>query len=232
MLRIHPIVRLLCAAILVIAVFLSANLEVVAIIYMLVTVAVIATGVIGSHIRFVVFVTSPILLSLLLVWGWVMDSAKIPIPHANGVAYAVFSWLRIVACGGVLQALFLPLVQRPQYLRRFLDTTGLKGPVGTLLLASIVFLPEVKRRLAHVIDARRAQGHIVNGVQGLRQLPSLLMPLVSSLLDSASRRAELWTHRGLLDRYSSSPSEFAYERLQSATTVIMALTALAIGIWA
>lgn len=229
MLQIHPIVRLFGAVLIVIAVFFTADLRALIFVYALVMCIVIATGVLARHFRFLIFITTPILLALLVVWGWVMDPAKIPAPHTDGLAYAVFNWLRIVACGGVLQSLFLPLVDKPQHLRSFLWSTGLRGPAGTVLVASIIFVPEVKSRLARIIDARRAQGYNLSGIHGLRQLPSLLMPLVSSLLDSATKRAELWSHRGIVDRYNQSFTQSTHKPLASLAAVIMAVIALVIG---
>ena len=229
MLQLHPITRLLCALMSILAIFLSAKLAVLILVYAFVAAAILASGLVGSHARFVAFITSPILLALLLLWGWVMDTATVPAPHTGGIEYAVFSWLRIVACGGVLQVLFLPLVEKPNHLTNFLRATGLEGAMGTLIVAAIVFIPEIKHRLARVIDARRAQGHVVSGVRGLWQLPNMLMPLVSSLLDSATKRAELWSHRGVLDRYNRMPIEVLHNPLHSAVALAMALTVVVIG---
>jgi hypothetical protein len=156
MMRVHPIARLLCAVGIAVAVFIAKSLTALWLVYALVLCAVIATAVVRNHWRFVVFVTLPIFLALLLVWGYVIEPANVPATYTSGISYAVFSWLRIVAVGGTLQALFLPLVAKPDHLRSFLACTGLGGTVGLLILASIIFLPEVKRRLGSIIDARRA----------------------------------------------------------------------------
>lgn len=231
MFRLHPVARLLSALIIVVAVFASGNLAALGLVYMYVIVAVLAADVVVSHAKFAVFISFPILLALLLVWGWAVNPDKVPLPHASGISYAIFCWLRIVACGGVLQALFLPLVEKPSHLTTFLKATGMSGPLGTLIVSAIVFIPEIKHRLDRIIDARRAQGHEVSGIRGIMQLPGMLMPLVSSLLDSASKRAELWSHRGVLDRYSRSPVAVSYSQLQTAVVLAMAFTALAVGIW-
>ncbi len=231
MMQVHPIARLLCAVGIAVAVFVAKSLTALWLVYAFVLFTVISTAVVRDHWRFVVFVTLPILLALLLVWGYVIEPANVPSIYTNGVSYAVFSWLRIVAVGGTLQALFLPLVAKPDHLKSFLECTGLSGAVGILILASIIFLPEVKRRLGSIIDARRAQGHVVSGIKGLRQLPSLLMPLVASLLDSASKRAELWSHRGVLHRRIVGAEELKYSMSQSAVVLVIALAACTIGLW-
>ena len=142
----------------------------------------------------------PLLVSLLLLWGLALQG-RTPPSQSSGVAYALFCWLRIVISGAVLQWLLLPPIQQPAYLKGFLRATGLGGAIGLLIVASITFLPEVRRRIARIVDARHAQGHSTRGLEGLRDLPHLLMPLVSSLLDAALHRADFWTHRGVLARH-------------------------------
>jgi len=231
MMRVHPLAGLVCAVCLVVAVFIAKSVTALCLIYALVLLAVISTAVVRNHWRFVVFVTLPILLALLLVWGYVVEPANVPATHTSGFSYAVFCWLRIVAVGGTLQVLLLPLVTQPAQLRRFLERTGMGGTVGILIVGSILFLPEVKRRLGIIIDARRAQGHVVSGIKGLWHLPSILMPLVASLLDSASKRAELWSHRGVLHRRIADSADLPYSPSQSAVVLVMALAACAIGLW-
>lgn len=227
MVQIHPIARLVTTISLLIATFLTAELGSLVLVYVLVLAAVVSTGVLLGHIRFVVFVGLPMLAALLLVWGIAMPQTSYS--HAGGLVHAWVSWLRIVACGGILQALFLPLVERPQHLRNFLAATHMNGAPGMLLMTSVVFIPEVKRRLAHIIDARKAQGHDVRGFSGLRQLPGMLMPLVSSLLDSAVKRAELWSHRGVLDRYGMQAADEAYQPFATMLAGFVAAIALGIG---
>jgi len=162
----------------------------------------------------------------LLVWGFVVDRNMIPSQHPNGVSYATFTWLRIVACGAVLQSLFIPLIDRPTELRRFLAKNGLSGTIGTLVITSVIFLPEVRRRLDRIIDARKANGFPVSGFSGLRQLPSLLMPLVSSLFESADKRAELWSHRGVLARERAVIDTVAYTLVPSIFALLLSTAML------
>lgn len=224
MLRLHPVIRLASALLIVAAVFFAASITNLVFVYTAVILSLMAARLLVEHLRFVGLVTAPLLIALLLVWGWVMDPVEIPPPHHTGVAYAFFLWLRIVACGGALQFLFLPLVEQPTRLRDFLCRTGLEGSIGTLILTAIIFLPEMSRRLGRIIDARRAQGHALTGLQGLRELPTLLMPLVSTLLDSATKRAELWSHRGLLVRPPNAGREADYSHPLGVLTLSVVLT--------
>jgi energy-coupling factor transporter transmembrane protein EcfT len=232
MLTIHPWARLAVAGLLIAAVFLADQLATVAIVYAAVVVVVLMTGTIKSHIQFVTFVSLPLLVALIVVWQFAVDPGKVPPPHSDGLTYALFMWLRVIASGGVLQSLFLPLVERPAHLRTFLHKTGLSGSFGTLVVTSIVFLPEVRRRLERIVDARKAQGYTVSGIGGLIALPALMMPLVSSLLDSATIRAELWSHRGILERKPVASNLSSYSIVLSLFAVILALAVLGFTITA
>ena len=223
MLLLHPIIRLLSALLILIAIFLTSSIVELALVYTPVILLVLVSRVSLNHIRFIAYVTVPMLLALLLVWGWALGSRQVPIPHKSGVEYAFFLWLRIVSWGGVLQFLFVPLARQPFQLKGFLDHTGLSGLLGTLIIASIVFLPEMRRRMGQIIDARRAQGCSVRGLKGLKDLPTLLMPLISSLLDSAAKRAELWSHRGLLTPGRGPSLEVAYSVPLSGFVFVCAL---------
>jgi energy-coupling factor transporter transmembrane protein EcfT len=229
MLSVAPIPRLLSAVLFIAAIFGTHTLLAMTSIYVLVLAAVAACGVGKSHLRFIILVTGPLLIALLIVWGWVVDARQVPSPH-NGFGYAVLTWLKIVACGGVLQCLFLPLVEQPAHLRGFLERTGLSGSFGTLIVSAIVFLPEVRRRLAIILDARKAQGYRVTGLSGLLAIPTVLMPLVSSLLDSATKRAELWSHRGVLQRRSAGMSTLSVQPTHSAAAIVIASAACMIAV--
>lgn len=197
---------------------------------LLVAVAVSFSGVWVSALKFIAFATMPILIALLLVWGVIMDPSDVPAPHRTGFAYALYFWLRVVVCGGALQFLLIPLIEHPANLKDFLDRTGLGGALGTLIISSLVFIPETRRRLAQVIDARRAQGHQVSGLNGLRALPTLLMPVVASLLESSVNRAEVWAHRGVLSRRNKLVIEDTYySRVQGAVSLTLVLAVVASG---
>ena len=196
MLSVHPWART-CAALLVIAsVFLATRPIDQAITYALVLAAVCAAGLVRQHAQFLVTVGIPLLIALLVIWGYLVEP-----PSSNGqnrFDYVLLIWLRVAAAGGALQWMLLPLVEQPLHLRAFLSALRLSGSIGTLLVTPILFLPEVRRRLARIIDARKAQGLPTRGLAGLRAMPWMLMPLISSLIESSLARAELWSHRGLL----------------------------------
>lgn len=226
MLYIHPIIRLLSTLLLVVSIFLTKSLMGLGSVYILTILLVMSSHISLNHFRFIIYITIPLLLALLLMWGWVIDPHQVPLFHKNGINYALFLWLRVVSWGGVLQFLFVPLITQPSHLKDFLDRTGLGGTFGILIIASIVFLPEMHYRLRRIIDARRAQGSPLRGLNGIKELPTLLMPLVSSLLDSAASRAELWSHRGLLKPGRCVDLKISYSLPLSAFVFIFSLASI------
>lgn len=229
MLGVHPFGRLLCGCVFIVAVFLAPSLTKLAWVYTVICVAVLLTQTVYSHIRFVLLVGLPLLVALLLVWALAADPARIPAPHSSGVELAVFNWLRIIGCAGVLQALFHPLVEHPLWLKDFLRRAGMPQALSTIIVASLVFLPEVRRRLSAVIDARKAQGHALSGLRGILQLPTLLVPLVASLLTSATKRAEFWEHRGILQDARAMTGGFTYSRSQTASALALGALTLIVA---
>jgi energy-coupling factor transporter transmembrane protein EcfT len=226
MLGVHAVIRLISVLLIVAAVFIAESISILLPIYALVLLTVLITRVSVKHFRFVVFTTAPLLVALLLLWGWLIEARQIPAPHQSGIDYALFLWLRVIASGGLLQCLFIPLTEKPAYLKNFLERTGSGTALSTLILSAIIFLPEIRCRVNRIIDARRAQGHALSGLKGLLELPTVLMPLVSSLLDSAAQRAELLSHRGLLDRSRGVSREIDYSSPLSAFVFVVALAAL------
>ena len=216
----HPWARVGAAALTICVLFSAPSVDAVLRLYSIVALGVVLAGIAAAHARFVVVLTLPILLSLSVVWGWAAPH-RVPLPDTSGPEYALYLWLRLVACGGVLQTVLLPLAQRPAALRGFLQSLGVGSTLGILIMASIALVPEVRRRLDLVVDARRAQGVALRGAGALREAPRLLMPVVSSLLESASRRAELWEHRGLLAR-AASPTDSSGSGVAASVGVLIA----------
>jgi len=194
-----------------------------AFVYALIFLLILLSGVTLRHIRFIIYISAPLLIALLIMWGWIIDSHQVALSSVSGKEYAIYLWLRIISWGGVLQFLFAPLIENPTHLKDFLRRVGLSGSFGTLIIASIVFLPEMQRRLAQITDARRAQGNSLGGLKGMKDIPTLMMPLISSLLDSAAKRAEFWSHRGILEPGRIVIRENSYSSLQSVFLAVLSV---------
>jgi energy-coupling factor transporter transmembrane protein EcfT len=224
MLALHPIVRIAVATMTCVAAFLVREVQSGLLLYVVVVVGVATAGVVGPHLRFLA-ASLPLLASLLVVWGF----AAPPFGDVRaGLELALLYWLRICVLGGALQWLLLPLVKAPRHLRAFLARLGLPTWATLLLITPIVFLPEVRRRIERVVEARKAQGLSTRGLKGLRALPALISPLMASLLEAALGRSELWSHRNLLAARVKDDASMTYS---TAATILVAFAApLAVGL--
>jgi hypothetical protein len=227
LLNVHPLARAVSALLFSVAAFSTHRLPVLATIYAWLFIAILWADLVRPHTRFVAFVTAPLLVALLIVWGVILG--KSPVSGMSGYDYAAATWARLVICGGAFQWLILPLVNNPSRLQGFLASLGISRTLGTLIISPIIFLPEVRRRLNMIVDARKAQGHKVSGIAGLLAIPAMLGPLVASLLDGAMARAELWEHRGLLSSEKTIVQTFDYSIGQSAVILIAAVGAIALA---
>lgn len=198
MLQLHPYARVTTAMLIAVTAFLLRKPEHLAALYALVVLAAFGAGIGIRHFRFVATVGLPLLVALLIVWGVINPPRAAG--QLSGIAFALASWLRIVILGGVFQWLMLPLANHPVHLKAFLQQLRLPPSSGALLVAPILFLPEIRRRLGRIVDARRAQGLPSRGLAGARALPAMITPLVASLLESSLARSELWSHRRVLER--------------------------------
>ena len=71
----------------------------------------------------------------------------------------------------------------------------------------------------------------MRGLRGLYDLPGLLMPLVSSLLDAALQRAELWSHRGVLARHDEQVLTHDHSAVLSVMTLGLSFTLILLTLW-
>lgn len=228
MLTVHPIGRLAAALLIMASAFVVRQPESLLVVYCLVFAGVVGARLVRQHSRFVIIITLPLLAILLILWGLIASPPAAE--HMTGVRYALAAWLRIVVLGSTFQWLLLPLAERPLHFRAFLAALRLPGSVGTLLITPILFLPEIRRRMERIVDARKAQGLPAMGFAGLLALPGIMTPLVSSLLESSLARSELWTHRRLLDRDPSAWSQMNYDRILSLCVTLVAAVILVAGL--
>lgn len=226
MLEVQPFARLAAVLLTIVSAFVARRPDHLLALYALLALAITGAGIWRRHIWFLAAVTLPLLAALLLLWGVVAS----PPSGEPGVAYALSTWLRIIILGGVAQWLLLPLAEHPIHLREFLARLRLPQSGGALLVAPIIFLPEIRRRIDRIVEARLAQGLPTRGFAGLCAFPSMMTPLVSSLLESSLARSELWSHRALLSRDASGAQAITYAGFQSSLVVVASVAGLALAL--
>lgn len=234
MLQVHPWVRGFATAAVVVAVFLTRALQDVLGIYVVTLLGAAVAGVLTHHLQLVLKLSLPLLAALLLVWGVVLPATQVPVQGMGGFEYAFFIWARFLCCGAALQVAMLPLFMNPLHLRVFLAACRIPHWLAVTMIGAIVFMPEIGRRFRQLVDARRAQGLSLRGFRGVREIPWLVMPLVSSLLEAALARAEFWSHRGVLEANLRGSDDQAVSLAQSLVCALVAATCLmaaAAGRW-
>jgi energy-coupling factor transporter transmembrane protein EcfT len=224
-LTIHPIVRLLAPLALGATAFWIEKLLATALVYAVVLGGLLVARLGRKHLLFLLS-TLPLLAALMLIWGW-----AIPPGGSEGVQRALRLWLRICIIGGAFQWMLLPLVGAPLHLRMFMDDVRLPHWASLLLITPVLFLPEVRRRIDRVVEARKAQGLPASGMAGLRALPEMIAPLVASLLETSLGRAELWSHRNLLAADYARPAEAARSVELSLLVAVLSLLAIGVALW-
>lgn len=228
MLRLHPFIRLAAACAIGIAAFLvNAPLPALTL-YGLILAGLGAAHAVRQHVRFLL-ATLPLLAALLFIWAFVAP------PHegeqVDGLALATLFWLRICILGGTFQWLLLPLTESPVHLRGFLDRLRLPAWATLLFITPIVFLPEIRRRIERVVEARKAQGLPATGLRGVRALPEIISPLMASLLEGALARAELWSHRNLLAAGRRDTRPIAYSVSLGALVLLSVPLTIGLALW-
>jgi energy-coupling factor transport system ATP-binding protein len=159
-----------------------------------------------NYLRFVAFVLAPIATALLVVWGLLVKAPPgepMGSSPSGGMLYAAIVSLRLAVLSGLFQALFQGL--KGNEMLRSLREWGVSGDLLVIALATFAMVPEGKLRAEQVLMSRSARGLI--GKRGWlnsnRQLPFILRPMLGWALRSAVQRAELWHHRGLLERLNT-----------------------------
>jgi energy-coupling factor transporter transmembrane protein EcfT len=202
---VHPIARGLAVLIAATGSILVREPVALALFWLAVLVPLLVhTGIIRAHIRFVCGIVLPVAAALFLVWGWIVAAPPGAPPGSDpaaGLRFAATTSLRLAVLGGVWQSCFLTLPSSA--LAATLRCWGLQGEALVVVLGSFAVVPELTIRSRQVIVARVARGFISDARwwSRIRQVPSLLPPLVAWVLRSSVQRGEQWRHRGMLQRF-------------------------------
>lgn len=183
--------------------------------------------VLKGHLRFAVLIVIPIMAALLAVWGWIVGAA----PHAplhsdsrGGIDFALLVSFRLLVVGGIWQLTFLTM--SPSTLVHTLRSWGLRGDSLLAAICTFTVLPDVRLRADRILTARKARGLGSSSKIGTaRNLPHVLVPLVSWALRSAIERGRALEQRGLLERYDDIdhfPPGSDFRTLPTLALVILA----------
>lgn len=218
MLSIHPFIRVCCAALLILGVFVTSDILMALLIYGFVLALICLSKAVKEHALFFVFFGLPFYLALLLIWVWANSDATVA--GRSAFEHANLSWVRVLVSAGTVQFALLPLVNSPIHLTALMRRLSLPRSIALLIASAVLFIPEAHRRLRGILDARKAQGYETRGLRGLVNIPAALMPLVSTLMLSAIERGHFWQQRGLTELQHGATDHISYSVPRSVLLMI------------
>lgn len=227
----HPASLFTALVLMVLGALINPSLGFLFVVWIVCAVGLYFSGLIASHIKFIVAAVLPLYLALLLVWVVIVKGAP-PNSNLSGFEYANHIAVQILLIGAMFQWTFIPLYEKGELVQS-LAKCGLPVSTITILSSAIITIEDVRRRARQVGEARIARGLLSTSFFGrLRQLASILAPLFVSMIDSSIKRAELWEHRKLYDRVLSKPQSVAeYSMGLSAIFLCASSCWLGFSIW-
>ncbi len=195
--------RLLCAAILIPGLLVLRNLPTLAAVASLASIVCLSLpSARGPHLKFVLFLWTPLAAWMFIVWGWIVGAAPGATLHSSpheGVLHAARVALRLLALVGVLQSCLLSI--KIEQLSSGLLALKVPRPLALVVLNVFALGPELRIRLDQVLTARIARGLMKRNsrLSAIRNAASTLVPVVAWGFSSAHARAGLWRQRGILD---------------------------------
>lgn len=212
---------------------LCADVRLLAVAFLAVAVLSYLGGVADRFLRFIAIVMLPFAIILGSVWVGLMGAPPgVPMgtDRLAALQYITLIILRLAVCSGLFQVLLLSIT--PEELLAALRRLGLSDDFTIMGLSTIALIPELTLRADQVLTARLARG--LFGRQGLPnrvlQLPYILTPLVSWTLRSALQRAELWEHRGLIEKLRCLPCTATYSVHSSLVLTLLASVFLGLAV--
>lgn len=200
---VHPFARLVFLILATAGSFTVKSWWVSLTLWLLCAAALLLFGQGKKHLRLAVLSLLPLLIMLLVVWGWLIaapPSMPIGSNPQGGIAYAlsVFSRLGLLAAIFQLVMLTIPTQQLPNCLYMW----GVRGESLIIALGAFTLVPELQIRADQVMTARLARGSVKGNqlISRAAQLPLLLQPLLTWTLRSAVQRSKSWNQSGLLRR--------------------------------
>ena len=170
----------------------------------------------------------PIGIMAFFVWGFLVGAPPgLPVGSdpRGGMEFGTMIGFRVAVLASITQLclLTIPTDQLAVTFRRF----GLRGEALVVILVSYTIIPELRLRMSQVITARTARGLRGTSILArVRDLTSMMLPVVAWTLRAAVQRADTWHHRKLLGRIE----ELANMR-QETSAVQSGLVVILAGGW-
>ena len=200
---IHPKIRLICAVISSVGILLCSNIFILLGIFICILLPLtIYTKTIKAFISFFLKVFWPILIALIITWGFIIQqnpNSNSPASAIEGVKYSLFISLRLLILIGIFQVAFLSISK--DTLINQLRTMGFRQDYLLVMVGAYAIWPDMKKRSTQIIEARMARGLIpkMSLYYRIFQIKHILRPLVISTIHNAIVRAEVWSERDIIN---------------------------------
>jgi energy-coupling factor transport system permease protein len=237
--RLHPLTKLVAAALLVAAIYLLPWLLAPVILFVVLLALASLSGVAQPFLSATLRVLMPITISLFVIQGILFPPpgatplfAIGPITLTReGLTFAFRTSTRLLAFTGA----FLLLLQttHPADLVSALTERGLPRSIGYILLVSLQIVPDMSARANAVLEAQRSRGlETQGGLRRVRALVPLVGPLIIGALVDVEERAMALESRA----YTVSGPKTSLRQLvdtpgQRAARLLMLLAIVGLVAW-
>lgn len=190
----HPITRVILFFSIIALSFLIRNIVFDLSVYFLIVLPqIIRTKHISTHLKFITFVLIPLLLMLLLVWGYLVGSPpeNFTLGIKNGYFYAINVWVRLLLFASVYQSFFGTLSARQ--LAATLSYLKLPDSTSIFIVSALAILPNSKLIALRLIESRFSRGLVKkrNLWSYLIAIPHILRPYIILELNQVVMRSKV-----------------------------------------
>jgi energy-coupling factor transporter transmembrane protein EcfT len=183
------------------------------------------TGNAGAHMRFLLVVVLP-MAAMLLLLSWIVSEKS-----SENFDQVLLTILKVIAYTTIVQVV---LIIPPEQVYSTFRKWGLKGDTLVTSLGSYIVWVDIVNRSGKILTARFARGFIAERtfIAKLKQMPHLLIPLIVSIIRTATERSESWQQKQLLQRVGvMKAAEVSYSKPVNAVMLIAGMGWLLLNIF-
>lgn len=218
---VHPTVRLLLPALVIATLFVTTSIDIMLAMYALGLLPLfLIERKIGAHIRFLVYGVVPIILTAFVIYGVVLK--------VDGAAWneLALRGMRFLILTTALQwSLTIPGNQ----LMFTFKMWGLRGSTLIVVLGAYILWADLQKAANRIVTARLASGAIGGRSKLImvQQLPIVLLPMVISLLRTATVRSISWRDKDIVALVSGFESDIRSSIWYSAGVLFLGCVVVA-----
>lgn len=212
---VSPLVRLVFPALVIVTVFATSSIWILLTVYVLGLVPLfLVERKFGIHIRFLVYGVIPIMLTAYIIYGIVLKV------QSDTWAELALRGVRFLILTTAIQwALTIPGHQLIYTVKKW----GLRGSSLIVVLGAYILWADLQKAANRIVTARLASGAIGGRSKMImvQQLPFVLLPLVISLLRTATVRSISWKDKDIVVLVDGFESEVHSSKAYSAGILLL-----------